>query len=98
MTKAVFDQIAEGMRDVEAFMSGKIPPGARVHFPADCDIKRIRKKLGMTQAAFAKRFAFSLASLRDWEQGRFVPDMATLAYLTVIAREPEAVARALDAA
>jgi putative transcriptional regulator len=33
--------------------------------------------------------------LRDLEQGRTMPDSALLTYLTVIAREPEAVRRAL---
>ncbi len=34
--------------------------------------------------------------LRDWEQGRWQPDAMALAYLTTIAHEPEAVARALE--
>ena len=98
MTKRAFDKISDGLKEVEAFMAGKSTPGQRLHIPAEYDIKSIRKKLGLTQAAFAGRFGFNLASLRDWEQGRFVPDAATRAYLKVIAREPEAVARALDAA
>jgi putative transcriptional regulator len=35
-------------------------------------------------------------TLRDWEQGRAEPDQATRAYLTVIARDPEGVQRALQ--
>ena len=34
-------------------------------------------------------------ALQDWEQGRRRPDRATGAYLTVIARHPEAVVEAL---
>jgi putative transcriptional regulator len=34
--------------------------------------------------------------LRDWEQGAAVPDQSTRAYLTVIARDPEAVRKALS--
>lgn len=99
MSKRAFDKISAGLKEVEAFMSGaSAPPGVRVHIPAEYDIKAIRKKLGLTQAAFASRFGFNLASLRDWEQGRFIPDTASRAFLKVIAREPEAVARALDAA
>jgi putative transcriptional regulator len=33
--------------------------------------------------------------LQDWEQGRHAPDPMARAFLTVIAREPEAVRRAL---
>ena len=58
-------------------------------------VKRIRQKTGLSQAAFAERFRFPVASLRDWEQGRREADAATKAYLTVIEREPEAVLRAL---
>ena len=35
------------------------------------------------------------APLQDWEQGRRRPDRAARAYLTVIARHPEAVVEAL---
>ncbi|HEV7371437.1 helix-turn-helix domain-containing protein [Arenibaculum sp.] len=61
-------------------------------------IRNIRGRLGLSQAAFAERFRIPLATVRDWEQGRRVPDAASQAYLTVIERNPEAVVAALDAA
>ncbi|HEY8580845.1 MAG TPA: helix-turn-helix domain-containing protein [Beijerinckiaceae bacterium] len=61
------------------------------------DVRSAREKLGLTQAQFAERFHIGLARLRDWEQGRHQPDSAAKAYVKVIAREPEAVARALAA-
>ena len=36
-----------------------------------------------------------MEALRDWEQNRKQPDAPALAYLRVIAREPDMVARAL---
>ena len=63
-------RLIEAAREIEAFMSGARVPGMRVHIPADYDIKAIRKKLGLTQAAFAARYSFNLASVRDWEQQR----------------------------
>ena len=39
-----------------------------------------------------------MGTLRDWEQGRVAPDQAARAYLTVIARIPDAVSKALNAA
>ncbi len=36
-----------------------------------------------------------VGTLRDWEQGAAEPDRAAKAYLTVIAREPEIVRKAL---
>ncbi|WP_419758430.1 helix-turn-helix domain-containing protein [Acidisoma sp.] len=57
--------------------------------------KTMRQALGLTQEAFATRFRIPLGTLRDWEQGRAEPDQTARAYLTVIAREPETVSRAL---
>lgn len=61
-------------------------------------VRIIRRALKLSQEAFAERFKIPIGTLRDWEQGRKVPDAATRAYLVVIAREPEAVARALGPA
>jgi putative transcriptional regulator len=59
--------------------------------------KRTRWSLHMSQVEFAKTFRIPLGTLRDWEQHRRDPDQAAQAYLEVIAREPEAVRRALAA-
>jgi putative transcriptional regulator len=58
-------------------------------------MRAIRATLQLSQSAFAERFRIPAASLRDWEQGRRLPDAATQAYLTVIERNPGAVATAL---
>jgi putative transcriptional regulator len=58
-------------------------------------VRRLRQKLNLSQPAFAERFKIPVASLRDCEHGRRMPDAATRAYLIVIEREPEAVRRAL---
>lgn len=59
--------------------------------------RQARLATGLSQAAFADRYQIPAGSLRDWEQGRRKPDAATLAYLRVIARMPEDVAKALVA-
>jgi putative transcriptional regulator len=59
--------------------------------------KTLRRALGLTQEEFALRFRIPLGTLRDWEQGRSVPDQPARAYLTVIARDPKGVQRALGA-
>jgi len=58
--------------------------------------KIIRRALGISQEDFAARYHIPIGTLRDWEQGRVAPDQAALAYLTVIARNPEAVRKALN--
>lgn len=69
----------------------------RIHVPTEIDVRAIRERLGLTQAQFAARFAFSVNTLRHWEQGKRQPEGPTRAYLQVIARTPKAVERALRA-
>jgi putative transcriptional regulator len=57
--------------------------------------RTVRRRLGLSQAEFAARFHVPVGTLRDWEQNRRQPDAPALAYLRVIAREPDMVARAL---
>ena len=59
-------------------------------------VKTMRRALGLTQEEFSARYHVPLAMLCDWEQGRTEPDQPTRAYLTVIARDPEGVRRALQ--
>jgi putative transcriptional regulator len=59
------------------------------------DIRAIREGLGLSQRDFATRFHLSLATVRDWEQGRYQPDQAARTLLRLIAREPALVERTL---
>lgn len=61
-------------------------------------VKIIREALGLTQEEFATRFHIPIGTLRDWEQQRKFPDQTAIAYLTVVAREPDVVKRALERA
>src|SRR5262249_61672997 len=58
--------------------------------------KSLRRARGLSQEESATRYHIPVSTLRDWEQGRFEPDAAVRAYLTVIAREPGIVRRALE--
>lgn len=58
-------------------------------------VRALRKKLKLTQQEFAARFHFPISTVRDWEQGAHHPDKAAQVLLAVIAKDPEAVARAL---
>lgn len=59
-------------------------------------VRTLRRALELTQEEFAVRYRIPLGTLRDWEQGRTEPDQPALAYLAVIARDPEYVRRALQ--
>lgn len=92
-----FNRIMAGLEEVAEIAAGRSSP-ARVYVPAEIDVKAIRKRFGLTQDAFAARFGFSSAAVRDWEQRRRRPEASARVLLTVIDREPEAVTRALSAA
>lgn len=92
------DELIASLTEGMAILRGEVEP-TRLHLaPAAVDVRAIRKRLGMTQPIFARRFGFGLATVRDWEQGRYQPDRAARSYLVVIEREPDVVQRALQAA
>jgi putative transcriptional regulator len=62
---------------------------------AAVDVGKIRRGLNLTQAAFAQRFGIPIGTIRDWEQGRKMPEATTRTLLLVIASDPKAVDRAL---
>jgi putative transcriptional regulator len=68
-----------------------------VHLPDDIDVKAIRRRLQMSQAAFAAHFAVELRTVQNWEQGQRRPEGPARVLLQVIDREPEAIMRALQA-
>ena len=80
-----------------------IPPGSdeeldRLGLKKLVSVKRLREYLGLTQEEFAARYRIPVGTLRDWEQGRKRPDAPARAYLTVIERDPRAVASLLGEA
>ena len=70
----------------------------RIYVPAEIDVGKLRRSLGLSQAEFSQRYGFNAASVKDWEQGRAAPTGPVRAYLKVIERDPKAVERALTAA
>jgi putative transcriptional regulator len=91
------DRMMAGLEEVLAIVEGRAEP-ARVFVPNRVDVRAIRERLKLSQNAFAAQFGFSAATVRQWEQNRRQPDGPARVLLTVIAREPEAVQRALAAA
>jgi putative transcriptional regulator len=95
--KTQFEQMMDGLNDVEAFLAGE-QEGFRAHVPQDVDVKAIRNRLGMTQAKFSYTFGFSLDAIKHWEGGRRTPEAPARTLLTVIDRNPAAVLTALNPA
>lgn len=89
-----FNRIMAGLEEVAEIVEGRAAP-ARLRAPAEVDVRAIRRRLGLSQHAFATRFGFSASAVKDWEQHRRRPEAAARILLTVIDREPAAVERAL---
>lgn len=60
--------------------------------------KKARAATGLSQAVFAERYQIPVSTLRQWEQGKRLPDEAAKNYLRLIARIPDIVAQTLRAA
>lgn len=58
---------------------------------SDVNVKALRRSQGMTQEDFAHTYGFALSALRNWEQGRRIPDRSARLLLLLIEREPELV-------
>jgi putative transcriptional regulator len=69
--------------------------GRRIAPEAIEDVRALRTRLGLSQDAFAARFGFSVDAIRQYESRRRIPSGPVRTLLRVIAREPDAVIRAL---
>lgn len=93
-----FDAMSDEERHRAAVSDPDAPPATEAQLARARrvpTVRALRKKLNLTQEEFAARFHLPLGTVRDWEQGAHRPDKAAQVLLTVIARDPDVVARAL---
>ncbi len=83
-------------RDVSTRVLTTRDLAASYRVPESVDVRRLRLEMQMSQGAFARKYGFSVDAVQDWEQGRVTPNRSARVLLTVIARVPEAVDRALQ--
>ena len=69
----------------------------RLRVIAPIDVVAIRAKTGLSQDRFARAFHISPHTLRNWEQGRRVPEGPARALLIAIDRDPKVLMRVLQA-
>ena len=94
-----FDAMSEADRHRAALADADAPPATKAQLARARrvpSVRALRAKLNLTQEEFAARFHLPLGTVRDWEQGAHRPDKAAQVLLTVIAKDPDAVARALE--
>ncbi len=93
----VGESVRRGLEGALAYARGDKSRGRAtvVHVPKHIDVKAVRKRFGLSQAAFAARFGFSVGTPRDGEPERRRPAGPARVLQTRTDREPEAVERAL---
>jgi len=89
-------RIVASLKEAVDWIEGKEVPVrvTTVQVPT-IDVRAVRKRLGLSQVAFAAKYGFAPATLRNWEQGRTRPDGPARVLLAVIAQHPAAVEDAL---
>lgn len=98
MKKSDFDGLVKSLKQARKFASGKPVKGMKVHVPADIDVARIRARMGLTQAEFSDQIGVTLATLRNWEQGRRTPEGPARVLLAIVDKDPGIVKRMLASA
>lgn len=88
-------RITEGLGKALEHAKGSDVPGLVVHVPASIDVVAVRKRVGLSQDAFARRIGVSLGTLRNWEQGRRGPEGPARVLLAMLERNPRVVEETL---
>lgn len=97
IARAIERDAGEALPDLRQALAEAKAGAGRVTTPAQLLVRQARERSGLTQAAFAERIGTPVATLRDWEQGRFAPPGGVLCLLRLISAHPE-LARELEAA
>ena len=98
MSEDAFDRIMAGLEEALAHARGEDVPGLRVRVPDAIDVAAIRHRTGLSQAAFAARIGVALSTLRNWEQGRRMPEGPARVLLAMLDRNPRVVEQTLGTA
>jgi len=81
-------EILEGIREIKAYKAGKLE--LRTHELTEPSTPReIRKRLNLSQAAFAGLMGVSLRTVQEWEQGKRKPSGPAKSLLRIAEQHPE---------
>ena len=83
------DELVASRKEGMAILRGDVASVRAWHPPASVDVKAIQASMGLSQANSARRFKFTPAAVRDWEQGRRQPEAAAQVLLLVNAMRPD---------
>ncbi|MCY7297068.1 helix-turn-helix domain-containing protein [Alteromonas sp. a30] len=81
-------EILEGIKEIKAHKKGQVSLKT-TELSEPSPPKTIRKKMNLSQSAFAGLLGVSLRTLQDWEQGRRNPQGSAIALLRIAEQHPE---------
>jgi putative transcriptional regulator len=90
MKPDTFDALLSSVQEGAEILAGRAQPARARAFDAS-DVLTVRRQYGLSQSRFAALMGISVATLRNWEQGRRRPEGSARVLLEVVAKHPEAV-------
>jgi len=90
MKDQLFNELVASVREGGAILHGDAEP-SRAFVVDGPHIKQLRAHYQVSQEKFAAMFGISVATLRNWEQGRRTPEGPARVLLHVAEKHPEAV-------
>jgi len=88
MDDKAFNELLNSTKEAKQILGKKVAP-CRTFYIDEPDAKQIRAKFHLTQNEFAKLLNISVATLRNWEQGRRRPEGPARVLLNVANSNPE---------
>jgi len=90
-----FQGLMQGLREARAHLRGERVKGLKVHVPPELDVAAIRKRAGLSQAAFARSIGVAAGTIKNWEQGRRQPEGPARVLLGMLHHNPHIVEEVL---
>ncbi len=81
-------EILEGIREIKAYKAGGIDLRTR-ELEEPSSPQDIRRRMNLSQSAFAGLMGVSLRTVQDWEQGRRQPSGPAKSLLRIAEQRPE---------
>jgi putative transcriptional regulator len=94
MKKEYFDKLVSSIKEAGEIKAGRKAP-SRAYEIKPPEIKKVRKKLNISQNEFALMIGVSVRTLQNWEQGRRKPEGPAKALLRIASKNPGVVLDAL---
>ncbi len=89
MDDKLFDELLASTKEAKEILAKKTAP-SRTFYIDEPNAKEIRSKFNLTQDEFANLLNISVATLRNWEQGRRRPEGPARVLLNVANTYPQA--------